>query len=133
MAEASSGTSLTRMRRGEIFAVQCPSRTILKNVTSRWGMLVLVALREGTLRFSDLRRKVGGVSEKMLSQTLQRLERDGLVERTVHPVIPPHVDYALTALGEGIGKHVEALTDWIEVNLPKIMKAQKSTGDPNRG
>jgi DNA-binding HxlR family transcriptional regulator len=120
------------MRRGEIFAVQCPSRTILKNVTSRWGMLVLVALREGTLRFSDLRRKVGGVSEKMLSQTLQRLERDGLVERTVHPVIPPHVDYTLTALGKGIGKHVEALTDWIEVNLPKIMKVQKSTGDASR-
>jgi DNA-binding HxlR family transcriptional regulator len=64
----------------------------------------------------------------MLSQTLRRLERDGLVERTVHPVIPPHVDYTLTALGEGIGRHIETLTDWIEVNLPKIMKAQQNKG-----
>jgi len=128
MAATSSGTPSSKIKRGEIFAVQCPSRTILKDVTSRWGMLVLVALREGTLRFSDLRRKIGGVSEKMLSQTLRRLERDGLVERTVHPVIPPHVDYTLTALGEGIGKHIETLTDWIEVNLPKIMKAQQNKG-----
>jgi DNA-binding HxlR family transcriptional regulator len=77
------------------------------------------------LRFSDLRRKVGGVSEKMLAQTLQCLERDGFVDRTVHPVIPPHVDYRLTTLGEGIGNHVEALTDWIENNLPKILGAQQ--------
>lgn len=113
------------MKRGEIFAVACPSRNILKHVTARWGVLVLVALREGTFRFSDLRRRVGGVSEKMLAQTLQQLERDGFIDRTVHPVIPPHVDYTLTPLGEGIGKHVEALTDWIEINLPKIMKAQQ--------
>jgi DNA-binding HxlR family transcriptional regulator len=125
MVKASTGTLSARLRRGEIFAIQCPSRTILKHVTSRWGVLVLVALREGTLRFSDLRRKVGGVSEKMLAQTLQCLERDGFVDRTVHPVIPPHVDYRLTTLGEGIGNHVEALTDWIEGNLPKILGAQQ--------
>jgi DNA-binding HxlR family transcriptional regulator len=124
MAEANSGMLSAKLKRGEIFAVACPSRTILKHVTSRWGVLVLVALREGMLRFSDLRRKVGDVSEKMLAQTLQQLERDGFVQRTVHPVIPPHVDYTLTTLGEGIGKHVEALTDWIEINLPKILKAQ---------
>ena len=64
-------TKLSSMRRGELFAVQCPSREILQHVTSRWGVLVLVALMEGTYRFSDLRRKVGGVSEKMLAQTLQ--------------------------------------------------------------
>lgn len=114
-----------KMRRGEIFAVECPSREILKHVTSRWGVLVLVALREGTHRFSDLRRKIGGVSEKMLAQTLQQLEQDGFIDRVSHPVVPPHVEYSLTPLGEDIGRQVESLTDWIEINLPKIMTAQQ--------
>ncbi len=116
----------SKMRRGEIFAVQCPSREILKHVTSRWGVLVLVALMEGTHRFSDLRRKIGEVSEKMLAQTLQQLERDGFINRVSHPVVPPHVEYSLTQLGEGVGRQVEALTDWIEINLPKIMEAQQN-------
>lgn len=115
-----------KMRRGEVFAVECPSREILKHVTSRWGVLVLVALREGTHRFSELRRKIGGVSEKMLAQTLQQLEQDGFIDRVSHPVVPPHVEYSLTPLGEGIGRQVESLTDWIETNLPKIMKAQQA-------
>lgn len=114
----------SKMRRGEIFAVECPSREILKHVTSRWGVLVLVALMEGTHRFSELRRKVGEVSEKMLAQTLQQLEQDGFVNRVSHPVVPPHVEYSLTPLGVGVGKQVEALTDWIESNLPKILKSQ---------
>jgi DNA-binding HxlR family transcriptional regulator len=115
----------TKMRRGEVFAVECPSREILKHVTSRWGVLVLVALTEGTHRFSDLRRKIGGVSEKMLAQTLQQLEQDGFIDRVSHPVVPPHVEYSLTPLGEDIGRQVESLTDWIETNLPKIMTAQQ--------
>jgi DNA-binding HxlR family transcriptional regulator len=116
---------LGKIQRGEVFAVECPSREILKHVTSRWGVLVLVALREGTHRFSDLRRKIGGVSEKMLAQTLQQLELDGFVDRVSLPVVPPHVEYSLTPLGEDIGKQVESLTDWIEINLPKIMLAQQ--------
>ena len=91
------------MRRGELFAVECPSREILKHVTSRWGVLVLVALMEGTHRFSDLRRKVGGVSEKMLAQTLQCLEKDGFIKRVSLPVVPPHVEYTLTPMGEEVG------------------------------
>jgi DNA-binding HxlR family transcriptional regulator len=116
-----------KMRRGEVFAVQCPSREILKHITSRWGVLVLVALREGTHRFSELRRKVGEVSEKMLAQTLQQLEQDGFINRVSHPVVPPHVEYSLTPLGEGVGQQVEALTDWIEINLPQIMQAQQKS------
>jgi DNA-binding HxlR family transcriptional regulator len=115
----------TRMRRGELFAVECPSREILKHVTSRWGVLVLVALMEGTHRFSELRRKVGGVSEKMLAQTLQYLEKDGFVNRVSLPVVPPHVEYTLTPLGEQVGQQVSSLADWIETNLPKIMRAQQ--------
>ncbi len=113
------------MQRGELFAVECPSRDVLKHVTSRWGVLVLVALLAGTHRFSDLRRKVGGVSEKMLAQTLQWLEGDGFVLRTAYPVVPPHVEYSLTPLGMEVGQRVEALADWIEGNLPAVMAARQ--------
>jgi DNA-binding HxlR family transcriptional regulator len=114
------------MQRGEIFAVECPSREILQHVTSRWGVLVLVALMEGTHRFSELRRKVGKVSEKMLAQTLQQLEQDGFIQRVAHPVVPPHVDYSLTRLGHEVGRVVESLTDWIEENLPQILKTKQA-------
>lgn len=113
------------MQRGELFAEKCPSREVLKHVTSRWGVLLLVALRSGTHRFSDLRRKVNGISEKMLAQTLQWLEGDGFVERISYPVVPPHVEYKLTPLGEEVGEKVEALADWIEVKLPEILAGRK--------
>ena len=116
------------MQRGQLFAEKCPSREVLKHVTSRWGVLLLVALMSGTQRFSDLRRKVNGISEKMLAQTLQWLEGDGFVERISYPVVPPHVEYRLTPLGEEIGRKVEALADWIEVKLPEILAAQKEKG-----
>lgn len=113
-----------RMLRGEVFSDQCPSREILKHVTNRWGGLVLVALLQGMHRFSDLRRKLSGVSEKMLAQTLQTLEMDGFVLRVSYPVVPPHVEYSLTPLGEELAKQVELLVDWIEINLPRILEAQ---------
>ncbi|EDR8351547.1 winged helix-turn-helix transcriptional regulator [Salmonella enterica] len=84
-----------QLREGNLFAEQCPSREVLKHVTSRWGVLILVALRDGTHRFSDLRRKMGGVSEKMLAQSLQALEQDGFLNRVSYPVVPPHVEYSL--------------------------------------
>lgn len=110
-----------RMERGDVFEPRCPSRTILKHITSSWGLLALIALKAGTLRFSELRRKVSGVSERMLSQTLQQLERDGLVLRRSYPVVPPHVDYTLTELGREAADHVETLTNWIEDNLPSLV------------
>ena len=125
MTQTSTSKLSTRMRRGDLFATQCPSRDVLKHVTSRWGVLVLVALMEGTHRFSELRRKVGGVSEKMLAQTLQHLEKDGFIDRVSHPVVPPHVEYSLTPLGNEISRQVGSMADWIETNLPKIMKAQQ--------
>jgi len=94
-------------------------------MTSRWGVLVLIALSQGTLRFSELRRKVGGVSEKMLAQTLVWLEDDGLVIRQAFPVIPPHVEYRLSELGREVGPIVETLADWIESNLPQIMQRRR--------
>jgi len=110
-----------RLREGNLFAEQCPSRDVLKHLTSRWGVLVMVALRDGTHRFSDLRRKMGGVSEKMLAQTLQWLEQDGFINRVAYPVVPPHVEYSLTPLGKEVSEKVAALADWIELNLPAVL------------
>jgi len=110
-----------RMLRGDLFARACPSRDVLKHVTSRWGVLILIALLQGTHRFSELRNKIGGVSERMLAQTLQWLEADGIVLRRAFPVVPPHVEYSLTQRGREVALLVEQLADWIEVNLASIV------------
>jgi DNA-binding HxlR family transcriptional regulator len=125
MPTIAAASSKPVYRRGEVFSTLCPSREILNHVTSRWGVLVLTALMDGTHRFSELRRKIDGVSEKMLAQTLQQLEADGFIDRVSYPVVPPHVEYSLTPLGQQIGVQVDGLVDWIETNLPKIMKAQQ--------
>ncbi len=129
MPETKAATLAEQMRRGELFAVECPSREILKHVTSRWGVLALVALLEGMHRFSELRRKAGGVSEKMLAQTLQCLEKDGFVKRVSLPVVPPHVEYTLTPMGEEVAHKVESLADWIEENTSRIMKVRREAND----
>lgn len=122
MLQRTSSRLADRIERGEVFATACPSRAILKHVTSTWGVLTLIALKSGTLRFSEVRRKVNGVSERMLAQTLQQLEGDGLVLRRSFPVVPPHVEYSLTGLGQQAAGHVETLVDWIEDQLPALMK-----------
>ncbi len=109
-----------KLRRGDLMAADCPSREVLRHLTSRWGVLVLIALRDGTRRFSELRRTVGGVNERMLAQTLQWLEADGMVDRVAFKVVPPHVEYTLTVLGVQAAEKVGALADWIEVNMPDI-------------
>jgi DNA-binding HxlR family transcriptional regulator len=109
--------------RGDVFSESCPSREVLKHVTSRWGVLLLVALGDGAQRFSALRRKVGGISEKMLSQTLVWLEQDGFVQRIADPVMP-RVEYRLTPLGEEISRKLGDLLEWIETNLSGILAAQ---------
>lgn len=121
------GTLADMLRKGDLFSDQCPSREVLKHVTSRWGVLILVALLDGTHRFSDLRRKVTGVSEKMLAQTLQWLEGDGFVLRVSYPVVPPHVEYTLTPMGYEVAHLVENLADWIEDNLPRILNLSSDT------
>lgn len=109
-------------------AEACPSRDVLKHVTSRWGVLVLIALLSGTQRFSELRRKVSGVSERMLAQTLRWLEDDGFVERKAFAIVPPHVEYTLTPLGQEVARKVRALADWIEIHFPQIAQRWETTG-----
>lgn len=101
----------------DVLNERCPSRRLLSHVTSRWGALVMIALQDGTHRFSALRRRIGGVSERMLAQTLRVLEEDGFVRRTAHPVVPPHVDYELTTLGQQVAERVRALAICIEDSI----------------
>jgi DNA-binding HxlR family transcriptional regulator len=104
----------------------CPYRLVLEHVTSRWGVLVLMELLERPYRFSELRRAIGRVSEKMLTQTLQTLERDGLVHRDAKPVIPPRVDYSLTDLGREAAAQVKALADWTAERMGDVEKARRT-------
>ncbi|MFF5964098.1 winged helix-turn-helix transcriptional regulator [Streptomyces collinus] len=109
----------------------CPYRLVLEHVTSRWGVLVLIELLDRPYRFSELRRAIGayggrGVSEKMLTQTLQTLERDGLVHRDAKPVIPPRVDYSLTGLGREAAEQVRALSRWTHDRMDDVEKARRT-------
>lgn len=113
-----------KFERGDVMVAACPSREVLQHVTSRWGILVLIALETDTHRFSELRRKIGGVSERMLAQTLQHLEADGLVDRIAYEIVPPHVEYNLTPLGREAAEKVRDLADWIVERLPQIRQAQ---------
>lgn len=105
---------------GDVLSELCPSRTILRQATTRWSVLCLIVLGRGEMRFSDLRRTIGGVSERMLSKTLQDLAGHGLVHRESHPVVPPHVVYSLTPLGRDMAVQVVALTSWIEGNIARF-------------
>ena len=105
-----------------VFAAGCPSRVVLDHVSSKWGTLVLLALAEGeALRWSELRRRAQGVSEKMLAQTLRTLEADGLVDRDARPVVPPHVEYSLTPRGQELADRLVPLMDWIAEHAPSIL------------
>jgi DNA-binding HxlR family transcriptional regulator len=103
----------------------CVSRVVIDHLGSRWAALVLRQLSLGERRYSELRAAIGGISEKMLAQTLRELERDGFVTRTSYPVVPPHVVYALTALGIECTAHVAALLGWIEANIHDFICSQR--------
>lgn len=107
----------------DVFARNCPSRNVLEHVTGRWGLLVLTGLQAGPARFNALRRRVDGVSEKMLAQTLQALERDGFVHREVLAVMPPSVVYSLTDLGAGTADRMVALLDYLYAGMPAVLAA----------
>ncbi|WAX78525.1 winged helix-turn-helix transcriptional regulator [Streptomyces sp. KMM 9044] len=109
-----------------------PQRLVLEHVTSRWGVLVLIRLQERPHRFSELRRTIGRVSEKMLTQTLQTLERDGLVHRDARPVIPPRVDYSLTGLGHEAAEQVRALALWTEQRMDDVLAARQAYDEARR-
>ncbi|MFF1923394.1 winged helix-turn-helix transcriptional regulator [Streptomyces sp. NPDC058221] len=108
----------------DVFSKRCPSRGTLEHATGRWGSLTLGALYEGSLRFNALRRRVDGVSEKMLSQTLHALERDGLVHREAQPTNPPRVDYELTPLGQQVAERLLGLIHLVEGRMDEVLAAR---------
>ncbi|MEH0529522.1 helix-turn-helix domain-containing protein [Streptomyces stelliscabiei] len=108
----------------DVFARNCPSRGTLEHITGRWGGLTLGALHDSSLRFNELRRRVDGVSEKMLSQTLHALERDGLVHREAQPTNPPRVDYSLTPLGREISERLLSLINCVEDRMEDVLTAR---------
>lgn len=108
----------------DVFGRGCPSRETLEHVTGRWGSLTVGALRDGPCRFNELRRRVDGVSEKMLSQTLHALERDGIVNREAQPTNPPRVDYELTPLGVRVADRLLALIHLLEGSMPEVLSSR---------
>ncbi|MEW1638868.1 helix-turn-helix domain-containing protein [Streptomyces sp. NPDC093801] len=116
----------------DVFARACPSRETLEHVTGRWGSLTVGALRDGPRRFNELRRRVEGVSEKMLSQTLHALERDGIVTREAQPTNPPRVDYELTPLGREVADRLLSLIHFLEGSMDGVL-ASRQAYDTARG
>lgn len=114
------------LRMADVMSADCPSRQVLQHLTSRWAVLVMISLGDGRKRFSQIRRQIGGVSERMLAQTLQVLEADGLILREAYDVVPPHVEYELTPLGCEAALRLRDFAMWIEGNLPALVAAQKA-------
>jgi DNA-binding HxlR family transcriptional regulator len=130
MTETGVWAGLARYFPDGVLPAQCPSRQVLDHVTSRWGVLVLVSLADGSLRWSELHRRVEGVSEKMLAQTLRILQDDGFVHRDVRPEVPPRVDYSLTDRGRELVSRLLPLMEWIVAHADDIVGGvrRQSTG-----
>jgi DNA-binding HxlR family transcriptional regulator len=112
-----------------VFNGRCPSQQVLDMLADKWTVLVIASLGNKTKRYSDLLREVGGVSQKMLTQTLRSLEQNGLVTRKVFPVVPPHVEYSLTSLGQSLKDAVSALCHWAQNHMIEVQAARASYQD----
>jgi len=110
--------------RGDVYSAACPTRQILDLIGDKWTALIIGLLEEKTMRFSELRREIDGISQKMLTQTLRKLERDGMVTRTVYPEVPPRVEYSLTPLGETLTAPLGAFREWAETHIDSVTQAQ---------
>ena len=109
----------------DAFLADCPSRLVLDRISDKWVTLVICSLEDGPQRFSEVSRRLAGVSQKMLTQTLRTLERDGLVTRTVTASVPVRVDYALTPLGQSLLEPIKHVKAWAERHVPEVLEAQR--------
>ncbi|HEY8529859.1 MAG TPA: helix-turn-helix domain-containing protein [Paenibacillaceae bacterium] len=112
--------------RPDVSVHACAYRRVLEIISSKWIVLVMHVLEDGSKRYGEIARRIEGVSQKMLTQTLRQLERDGLVRRTVHPTVPPAVDYELTPLGESLMELVRGFRDWTRVHYPLVERAREA-------
>ncbi|MCT1366721.1 helix-turn-helix transcriptional regulator [Rothia sp. p3-SID1597] len=108
----------------DVMDPRCPSRTVLRHVTGRWTPLIVTSLNDGPLRFTELRGRVGGVTPKVLTQTLRSMERDGFVVRHVTGTVPPRVDYELTAVGRSLTEPIRALRTWAEEHAVAVLESR---------
>ena len=108
-----------------VYDSNCPTRAALALIADKWTALIIGLLEDGPCRFSALQRGIGGISQKMLTQTLRELERNGIVSRTIIPEVPPHVEYELTALGHTLSKPIGAVRDWAEEHIREVGLAQQ--------
>jgi DNA-binding HxlR family transcriptional regulator len=108
----------------DVYNEHCPTRMVLDRIADKWTVLIIGALENETKRFGELRREIGGVSQKMLTQTLRGLERDGLVARVVYASVPPKVEYSLTKLGRTLVRTLEAIRQWSEKSIENVLKAR---------
>lgn len=122
--------SLPPVQPGTNQAERCPVRDVIDYIGDRWSLLALLALAGGTLRFTEVKRAIGDISQRMLAQTLRSLERDGYVTRTVHPTVPPKVEYTLTDLGRSLLGKVKPLIAWADENHARVRKARKAYVPP---
>ena len=113
------------LQRPDPFNAQCPTRRVLDRIGDSWAVLILIALGDGTLRFNALRRRIENISQKMLSQTLKSLERDGLIRREAFATVPVTVEYSLTELGRTLAATVDALRLWAEANIAAVEASQR--------
>ena len=114
-----------RFRRGNVFDPDCPTRVVLDRIGDKWTVLVVLLLADGPTRFSELRERIGGVAPKVLTQTLRRLERDGILDRTVYAEVPPRVEYELTKVGRSLIEPITILSDWAETNVGAIARSRE--------
>ncbi|WP_329416634.1 helix-turn-helix transcriptional regulator [Streptomyces sp. NBC_00704] len=110
----------------DVMTATCPSRTSLARIANKWTAMVVIALSAGPLRFGDLRTSVGGISAKVLTETLRDLERDGLLTRHVYGEVPPRVEYELTALGRTLHVPLQALALWAEQHFAEVLAAREN-------
>lgn len=115
-----------------VYDANCPTRLVLNRIADKWTVLVVSSLEQGTKRFNSLQREIGGISQKMLTQTLRGLERDGLVSRTIYPTIPPKVEYTLTDLGRTLVGLVDAVRVWSEQHIENVIQAQTTYDNLNK-
>lgn len=115
---------MTKKPAYDVYEARCPTRMVLDRIADKWALLILDRIENEPVRFNHLRREIKGISQKVLSQTLKKLERDGLISRTVYPTVPVTVEYALTPLGRTLTKTVSALAHWAEHNMTAVLKAQ---------
>jgi DNA-binding HxlR family transcriptional regulator len=118
------GTAMTQPSPGDVWSASCPSRAALEVVGSKWALLIVPLLARQPLRNNELLRQVGGISQKMLTQTLRELERHGLVRRIDHQTVPPHVEYQLTALGRSLSEALVLVDRWAENNFAAVASAR---------